>query len=139
MMNHIEQITEYLRNHPAVSAVWLFGSMATGKAGKHSDIDIAVLFAENLSKFECFDLRLLLADELEWAVGKKVDMIDIAAAPLYLQHQIRKSGKLLVEKDKRRRVLFDVQSRREYLDLKPLLELRSQTMLKKVRTKGGRL
>jgi predicted nucleotidyltransferase len=65
MPDFLPCIIEYLHNHDKVSAAWLFGSMATGKAGKDSDIDIAVLFAPGLSKYERFDLRLLIGGKLE--------------------------------------------------------------------------
>lgn len=126
------EITEYLHNHPKVSAAWLFGSVSAGKATIDSDIDIAVLFVPGLSKHERFDQKLYLAGELARLAGREVDVVDMKSAPLYLQHKVRKSGRLIVEKDHRYRVAFDVYSRRNYFDLVPVLELRNQRIIEKV-------
>jgi hypothetical protein len=51
------------------------------------------------------------------------------AAPLYLQHRVRKTGRVIAEKDHHYRVNFDIRSRREYFDLAPFLELRNQKLI----------
>jgi predicted nucleotidyltransferase len=137
MPDFLPAITGYLRNHDKVSAAWLFGSMATGKAGKDSDIDIAVLFVPGLSKYERFDLRLLLAGELARLAGREADLVDMEAVPLFLQHQVRKTGRLIVEQDHAYRVAFDVRSRREYFDLAPVLELRNRKLIERVTGGNG--
>ncbi|TCL68462.1 putative nucleotidyltransferase [Hydrogenispora ethanolica] len=135
MSDPLSRVTEYLHHYPNVSAAWLFGSMATGKAGKNSDMDIAILFTPDLSKYERFDLRLLIGGELARLAEREVDVVDMAAAPLYLQHQVRKTGRLIVEKDHAYRVAFDIRSRREYFDLAPVLELRNRRLIE--RSIGG--
>lgn len=132
----LSQITEYLHNHAKVSAAWLFGSVAAGKSRKDSDIDIAVLFVPGLSKHERFDLRLCLAGEMTRLAGRDVDVVDMQSVPLYLQHQVRKVGRLIVEKDHAYRLAFDVRSRREYFDLLPVLELRTRRLIQ--RALGGK-
>ncbi|MEI6287103.1 MAG: nucleotidyltransferase domain-containing protein [Bacillota bacterium] len=117
MNEKVEQIVEHLKPRSEVSAIWLFGSVAQGKAGVNSDIDIAVLFIDALSPMERFDLRLELMNVLEDIAGCAVDVIDMEAASLFLQHQIRKTGRLLFEEDHQKRVEFDVRSRRDYFDL----------------------
>jgi hypothetical protein len=101
-------------------AFWFHG---TGKDGKSSDLDIAILFKPGLSKYERFDLRL---------AGRETDMVDMEAAPLYLQHQVRKTGRLIAEKDHTYRVNFDIRSRREYFDLAPVLERRNRKLIEQV-------
>lgn len=125
-------IAEFLQDQKEVSAAWLFGSMATGKAGKNSDVDIAILFEPNLSKYERFDLRLQLADELSRLTGREIDLVDMEASPLFLQHQIRKSGRLILEKNHTYRVAFDVRSRQAYFDLAPVLERRNRKLIERI-------
>lgn len=110
--------------------------MATGKAGKNSDVDIAILFQASLSKFERFDLRLLIGNDLEQSIRREVDVVDMEAAPLFLQHKVRKTGRLIVEKDHAYRVAFDVRSRQAYFDLAPALELRNRKLIE--RALGGK-
>ncbi|MBE3571567.1 MAG: nucleotidyltransferase domain-containing protein [Moorella humiferrea] len=129
-------IIEYLNQCQDVVAAYLFGSCARGTGRERSDIDVAVLFAGNEDKLHRFDRRLEIIVDLERVTGKKVDVIDIHAAPLLLQHQIIKDGILLVDKDPRYRVGFEVWSRRTYFDLQPLLERRNKKFIAKVLERG---
>lgn len=131
-----DAITGYLNGCRDVTAAYLFGSYARGTGRECSDIDVAVLFAGSEDKLRRFDRRLEIIMDLERVTGKKVDVIDIQAAPLLLQHQILKDGILLVDKDSRYRVAFEVWSRRTYFDLQPLLERRNKKFIAKVLERG---
>lgn len=129
---NLSPILETLQQNDKVSAAWLFGSVATGKDRPDSDIDIAILFIEGLDKQTRFDMRLAIAAELSSLTGREVDVIDMQASPLFLQHQVRRSGYLLFEKNHAYRVDYDVKSRRQYLDFSPRLEKRNRQMINKV-------
>ena len=137
MQEKLKDLYQYLTLHEQISAAWIFGSVANGTQREHSDIDIAVLFQQGLSAEVRFDLRLELMSNAEAVAGRRVDVIDVEAAPLFLQHQIRKTGKLVVEKDRSRRIGFDVKSRREYFDFQPVLAYRTKAFLQKCGAKGG--
>jgi len=86
----------------------------------------------NLLKQERFDLRLAIALELSTLANRDVDIIDMQSAPLFLQHQIRKTGRLLLEKDHAYLVNYVVQSQRDYFDLAPVLEMRNKRLIESV-------
>ncbi|WP_054937530.1 type VII toxin-antitoxin system MntA family adenylyltransferase antitoxin [Moorella stamsii] len=129
-------ITGYLNRCQDVVAAYLFGSYARGTGRERSDIDVAVLFVGSEDKLQRFDRRLEIIIDLERVTGKKVDVIDIQAAPLLLQHQILKDGILLVDKNPRYRVAFEVWSRRTYFDLQSFLERRNKKIIAKVLESG---
>jgi predicted nucleotidyltransferase len=129
---NLNPVSKTLQQNDRVSAAWVFGSVATGKDRPDSDIDIAVLFIEGLDKHIRFDMRLAIAAELTDLTGRQVDVIDMQAAPLLLQHQVRRFGYLLFEKDHAYRVDFDVKSRREFLDFYPRLEKQNRQIINKV-------
>lgn len=105
----IQKIKRYLLKNPDISAAYLFGSTAKGKAGANSDLDIAVLFSTSYrNKYGGFERRLDLEIELEKATGQPVDVVDLEMAPPVLQHQIRKHGILILEKDRKQRIAFEV-------------------------------
>lgn len=131
-----DALTGYLNRCQDVVAAYLFGSRARGTGRERSDIDVAVLFAGIEDKLQRFDRRLEIIIDLERVTGKKVDVIDIQAAPLLLQHQILKDGILLVDKDPHYRVAFEVWSRRTYFDLQPLLERRHKKIIAKILESG---
>ncbi|BBB93531.1 type VII toxin-antitoxin system MntA family adenylyltransferase antitoxin [Methylomusa anaerophila] len=137
MQEKLESVFDYFRTHERVRVVWLFGSFAQGTARKDSDIDFAVLFEQSLSPEERFSLRLELMDKIEGLTNIRADVIDMESAPVFLQHQVRKTGRVVVEKDRERRIVFDVRSRREYFDFQPVLARRSAALLKKCGVKGG--
>lgn len=129
---NLSLITQTLQQNDKVSAAWVFGSVATGKDRPDSDIDIAILFIEGLDKQARFNMRLDIAVELSGLTGREVDVIDMQASPLFLQHQVRRFGYLLLEKDHAYRVDYDVKSRRQYLDFVPRLKKRNRQIINKV-------
>ncbi|MCY0965311.1 type VII toxin-antitoxin system MntA family adenylyltransferase antitoxin [Parathalassolituus penaei] len=69
-------------------AVYVFGSRATGEAGLHSDLDIAVLvegYAEPLQLWN-------LASDLAIKAGCDVDLLDLRAATTVMQFQVLQTG-----------------------------------------------
>ncbi|SFR03689.1 type VII toxin-antitoxin system MntA family adenylyltransferase antitoxin [Desulfoscipio geothermicus] len=130
----IEKIIQYFAGNNQISAVYLFGSAAKNLMGPKSDIDIAVLFETKVkSKMKRFDFILSAGIDLENIVGRPFDVVDILEAPLVLQHQILKTGKLLVENNRLARINFEVSSRRQYFDMLPLYTARNKNILQKFR------
>jgi predicted nucleotidyltransferase len=127
-----EKIAHYFSGNNQISAVYLFGSAAKNLMRPKSDIDIAVLFETKIkSKIKRFDIVLTASMELEDIIGRPVDVVDILEAPLVLQHQILKTGKLLVENNRLARINFEVNSRRQYFDMLPLYTVRNKNILQK--------
>jgi len=126
-------IKEHLLAQPDIAAAYVFGSAAQNRLRPSSDIDIAVLFASGTpAKTARFERRLELAVALEEFLKRPVEVIDLEAAPPFLQHQIRKHGKLIVDKDPQRRKACEVASRRLYLDMLPCLRYRRERALERL-------
>lgn len=125
-------IARYLEQCEDVAAAYLFGSQAKGTGREKSDIDVAVLFYNQKDKLSRFDRRVEMIIDLERAVGRKVDIVDMEEAPLMLRHQILKNGILLVNKKPTYRVSFEVKSRRAFFDLRPVLLRRGRQMIARV-------
>ncbi|MDX8394400.1 MAG: nucleotidyltransferase domain-containing protein [Mariprofundales bacterium] len=75
-----------------VVGVYLFGSMAIGKANANSDIDFAVLAARPLPEFEVWSLAQSLAQDL----GVDIDLIDLKRANSVMRMQIIAKGQRLL-------------------------------------------
>ena len=80
---------------PALLAIYLFGSRATGHAGADSDLDLAVLVEGKLDILSTWEL----AQSLAGMVGCDVDLIDLRAASTVLQYQVITTGARLWNKD----------------------------------------
>jgi uncharacterized protein len=103
-----------------IAAAYLFGSVARGTAGKRSDVDVAVLY-EGEPPPGFAGLGIPLAGDLERRLGRPVDVVVLNRAPADLVHRVLRDGHLLVDRDRSRRIAFEVQSRNEYFDLLPHL------------------
>lgn len=82
-----------LAEHGGVRLAILFGSLATGRASAHSDLDLAVQTDTPLSAAD----KIALIEQLAEVTGRPVDLIDLSQAgePLLgqiLQHGIRLLG-----------------------------------------------
>ncbi len=95
-----------------IVAAYVFGSTATGKERRSSDIDVAIMVRGSMNGFARVELETALSNLL----GKDVDLVIFDRATPLLQHQILKYGRLIYEADARERVRQEVVSRRRYLD-----------------------
>jgi len=104
-----------------IAAAYLFGSVARGTARLDSDVDVGVLYSVAPPKTLAgmFDLE----GDLEAALGKPVQVVVLNYAPVDLIIRVLRDGKLLVDRDRSRRIQFEVRSRNEFWDLEPYLRL----------------
>lgn len=89
-MNKLEQISniisrnkEELKLKYKISRIGIFGSFSRNEATKESDVDILVEFSEPIG----LDF-VLLAEELELMLGKKVDLVSSKAVKPRLKKYI---------------------------------------------------
>ena len=102
----VKEIKRYFADKKNVSTVYLFGSIVKEYDTKKSDIDIAILFSNNIDKHERFNQILEFALELESIAGKKIDIIDIENADPFFIHQVMLGKIIVIDKDTERRVSF---------------------------------
>ncbi|RLG27622.1 nucleotidyltransferase domain-containing protein [Methanosarcinales archaeon] len=113
-----EQVSFFAQKHKEIIAVYLFGSIATGRNKLDSDIDIAIMVNIKVSGLT----RIAWETRLSELTGKDVDLIIFGQSGALLRHQILKYGKLLYEKDFHDRVEQEVRARTEYLDTRCLYQ-----------------
>ena len=89
-----EKIREFFRSYPEVAAVYLFGSYGTEFQLPTSDIDLGIIFAHPTELRDELEIDADLALHLH---TDKVDFVNLARAPLGLQHRALKEGELLCE------------------------------------------
>ncbi len=107
-------------NYTGIVCVYVYGSVARGEARGDSDIDIAVLYAQDPPPtFE--GLGLELGSALERLLGREVDLLVLNRAPLDLIHRVLRDGVLVYDGHPSSRIRFEVQARNAYFDLLPYL------------------
>lgn len=95
-----------------VRLAYLFGSFASGRAGVHSDLDLAVLPFEPVSDEVIWSWGQMLAVEL----GRDVDLINLMSCSTVLRYQVVTEGKLLFDPEGEA-AGFDTETYRMYQDL----------------------
>jgi uncharacterized protein len=105
-----------------IAAAYLFGSVARGTAGPRSDVDVGVLYQED-PPLTLEGLGLRLEGDLESLLGKPVQVVVLNRAPVDLSIRVLRDGKLLVDRDRSKRVRFEVRTRFDFWDLEPYLKL----------------
>jgi uncharacterized protein len=124
------------RSGAAVQCAWLFGSTARGEAGPLSDVDVAVLLDDNVARESYLDIAAALVEELERS-APRIDLTVLNEAPPALRHRVILDGLLLLERDPRQRIDFEVRSFREAMDFQHFAEIFDRGLLE--RAAGGRL
>ena len=107
LINSIERILTYLKRHPKVIAVYLFGSYVKDQKKPISDIDIAVILKEP-NKSDEADIGSLYS--------KKIDLVLFHRLPLHIQYEVFKYGKEIFVKDGDYLLELKLKILRDYLD-----------------------
>lgn len=118
-----------------VALAYLFGSAARGKMTPLSDIDIAVVFSDEVKEDNYFDKALNLAHKTRNVFEiDKVDVINLetVTSPL-LKHNAVFGGKLIFGKD--RGLQFEIESgiMKEYEDTKHLRAVQNYYLHKHIK------
>ena len=107
---------------------YLFGSFANNNNISKSDVDLGVYLNEKKHS-DFFDKRLELISQFSKELKKDVDVIILNSASPFLKYVILKEGELIFEKERSKRIDFELKSINEYFDFRPILEKYNQRLL----------
>lgn len=107
--------------HP-VALAYLYGSRATGRYTRLSDVDVAIVTREALSPRERLRLELTLEPDLHDAVGEDFDVRVINDAPISVRGRVLQTGKRLYVAGDAVRIRFEEETRRLHFDFLPFLQ-----------------
>ncbi len=111
---------------------YLFGSVATKKENTLSDIDLAIYLDPNYRhRKHGYSYESELISELSSLLTAPVDVIVLNRASTILKYQVIKNGVLIFSRCNKTRREFHEKTIRDYLDLKPLLEVQQQYLLQR--------
>lgn len=128
----LAHVASILDDRFGLHALYLFGSRALGTSRPDSDVDLAALFARPVEPMEI----LGILPDLEIALGRAVDLVDLDRASPILAMQVLRHGRLLTENDRRRRVDFEARTPGLYEDLVRIRQPQVDALLQ--RTAHGR-
>jgi uncharacterized protein len=102
------------REIPDLVAIYLFGSAADDALRPDSDVDLAIYARAPIARPTLLDLQEALAR----ALGREVDLVDLAVAPTILQVQAIGEGRAIDVRDSDAAGFFEIRVLRDYQDLK---------------------
>ncbi|MDI6839913.1 MAG: nucleotidyltransferase domain-containing protein [bacterium] len=134
MTNSIDSvIREYLKKRKEVIFAYLFGSYAKGTVNKLSDIDIAIFVNPKLCKEINFGYRAnLLAELMTLLHTNNCDLVILNYASPLLLHQVIRYGKRIFSRDEKKRVEFEVNSFKKYVDTKKLRDIQMKYVYERI-------
>ena len=106
---------------PDVVAAYVFGSTARGTARPDSDVDVAVLYRQGRPR--TLESRFDLEGELERVLGRAVEVVPLNEAPCDLVRRVLRDGIVVLDRDRARRLRFEVRAHQEFFDFDSVLRL----------------
>ena len=105
-----------------VSIVYLFGSMSSGRTSPMSDVDIGIVLRDvNLLKRSKNIYTKLYAIFADIYPSFTIDIVFLQSAPVALQYDAVRYGKVLYETDPKLRADYEAEVMNMYFDFMPVL------------------
>ena len=114
-------VKRYFAERDDVAVAYLFGSVARDAARPDSDVDVGVLFF-TLPDDPYERVGTHIIADLTSRLGVDVDVVVLNRAPIDLVHRVLREGRIVAERDRSRRIAFEVDARNRYFDLLPVLQ-----------------
>ena len=102
-------------------AVYLFGSSARGEVKPLSDIDLAILLADNLTDHK-IETKMFI-EAMRIMETEEIDLITLNTAPLRIQYGVLRNKKVIYNSDTVKRIDFENRVIMEYLDFAPMRQM----------------
>ncbi len=116
----VAALRRVLQRRPEIVAAYLYGSYATGRPNRQSDVDIAVVLREQRGRLAAAPgatYEVDLGNELGAAVGHdRVEVVILNEAPPLLAWEAVRHGYRLLARAPRTVCRFELRTRQRYLD-----------------------
>jgi predicted nucleotidyltransferase len=122
-----DYIRPLLSNDTRILLAYLFGSQASGKTGPISDVDLGILFSEDIDIQQVSsEMALIVAKVLP---GKSVDIVSLNNSPVELAYAVIAQGVCIYRVNEAERVEFEAQVLGKYGDYLPVLRAMRRDIL----------
>ncbi len=125
-------LKEFLQKQGVILA-YLFGSMARGDAHKESDVDIAVLLDKKVKSQEYLKREgELISFFTSFFPKKEINIVNLNISSSLLKQAVILEGKLFYAKNELSRILFEIQTLKEYQDYLELTNIYDKMLEREV-------
>ena len=120
-MSPKELLKSVIRDHDEVIIAYLYGSAVQGNLRADSDIDIGILLADDAVPDHLYTIRMAGEIRSRCRLDRAVDVRILNRRPIRFLHQVLRYGEILFVRDERKRVEFETDVIKVYLDFKLFL------------------
>ena len=124
----IKILPRIFKRYPDIAAVYLFGSMTTGKVHQESDLDLAIVEKNKA----IWDKKLDILADLVREGFDHVDLIFLGKADIVLQYEAVKMNIVIYKRSDFDRGELYSRIVREYLDFYPYLEVQRKAYKERI-------
>ena len=117
----IELLKYVIREHEEVLLAYLYGSAVQGNLRADSDIDIGILLADDAVPDHLYAIKMAGEIRSRCRLDREVDVRILNRRPIRFLHQVLRYGEIVFVRDERKRVDFETDVIKAYLDFKPFL------------------
>lgn len=128
-------VADFCENRPEITVAYLFGSQARGSSGPLSDIDLAFLVESSLVNEQQYPYGYradLITELMGLLKTNDLDAIVLNDAPPLLKFQVIHHGQVIFSRSEKKRLAFHVKAFNEYQDIRPMLAVQHEYMLKRL-------
>jgi predicted nucleotidyltransferase len=119
-------VINYFRKNKTALLVFHFGSSLTGPIIASRDVDLGVLFAEEVDPFYLASMK----EELSLLLKKEVDVVVLNGASPIIRMQVLKKGRLLFARDMKAYHTFYAETVSQYDDIKQIRRYGEESILR---------
>lgn len=135
--NLLSRLKKLFQDDEDIVIAYLFGSYASGKVGPLSDIDLALLLNHSASPSTYSDKVLHYVSKISKILDSdKLDLVILNRAPLGLQYEIVKKGRIIYCRDEEEKINYRIKIQNLYLDFKPFEDEYIQHLAQKIKEVG---
>ena len=125
---NFELLKTVFAQFPQIQAVYLFGSLASGRGRPDSDLDLAVISGHDLPSSEKLDILARLAQE----GFCNVDLVFLPKDDIVLQYEAVRMNNVVYQRSDFDSAAFYSLVIRRYLDFVPYLEVQRKAYKKRI-------
>ncbi|SCX92331.1 type VII toxin-antitoxin system MntA family adenylyltransferase antitoxin [Alkaliphilus peptidifermentans] len=131
LLEKLDEFLDQINQQYPIEFAYLFGSFATEKYNKESDIDIAIMFQEKYESKREVIIKGNIIDMGMKYFQRKLDVISLNSATPLLKYEVVRKGILL--KESKRRAEFESLALREYFDFRYYAEAYNKAMIEAIK------
>ena len=131
---NLDGVPKIFSKYPSVQAVYLFGSYATGKIRRDSDLDLAIVPRDSSARQQMLDMMADLVRQ----IYDRIDLVFLDTRDVVVRFEAVRHNRLLYCASDFDAGTYTSRIVREYWDFRPYLAVQRQALKQRILSHGAR-